>query len=616
MSRSFHDRLADLARPPESLKPDLSDMERRVGRRKGRKRLGSGATAAVIALAATVFLVRAFAQPTPQVPVGTLSPTVSNGKIAFARYSDGGWQIETINPDGTSEATLTNVPGNAFHPAWSPDGHRILFDVQSSGGRMQIFVVNDDGTGLTQLTDDPGWNYLPAWSSDGSKIAFVSTRDGNDEIYVMNADGSAQTRLTDSPVEDLSPSWAPGGGQIAFQSNRRGSNEIYVMNADGSDVTRLTDHPEAFDGRPEWSPDGDRIALASDRDGSGLYTMNTDGTDVVQLTHDPNVGSLDPAWSPDGASIVYTTSVDGSNRVGIFVVDVNTRSRQALLGAVGDVCCPTWQPISGVDQPVDDGETPLDDTSGPTPTPTLDTSPSLENGDALQIAGVPFLVCRVTVVSGDFGEGMDTAWVFEEERVPGAGCVQSEGFQRLAVGSDGRVDILSPRITDVLNDDAWKVWAYAAPDVNGDGIDEIAIAREGQQPRAIHLWLLTVAGGRIQTVSDATREPIDCGPDCDPAAWNVEIGPIIGKNGAVSDSGLSCGLLRPEDRDALVYWQADTENPLRVYLSKWHLDGRTLEPAGDGELFIDGTPGAYPPSGLDGLCGSPVSISPNYLTTT
>jgi tol-pal system beta propeller repeat protein TolB len=308
------------------------------------RRVGIGIVAFVIAITGLSFVVRAFG--TDHGPPVALTP-VSNGRIAFARLSDRGWQIETINPDGTSDATLAGIPSNAFHPAWSPDGRRILFEVQSSGGRTQIFVMNDDGSGLTQLTDGPGWNYLPAWSSDGSKIAFVSTRDGNDEIYVMNANGSAQTRLTDSPDEDLSPSWAPAGDRIAFQSNRRGNNEIYVMNTDGSDVARLTDDPAAFDGQPEWSPDGKRIAFASDRDGSGLYTMNTDGTDIVQLTHDANVGSIDPAWSPDGTSIVYSTSVHGSNQLGIFVVDIDARSGRALPGAVGDVCCPSWQPITG-----------------------------------------------------------------------------------------------------------------------------------------------------------------------------------------------------------------------------------------------------------------------------
>jgi tol-pal system beta propeller repeat protein TolB len=322
------------ARTPRESAPSLPTRPRRMA---------TTVIALIIAVAGLTFAAQAF-RTDHRRPV-TSSSTVSNGKIAFARFSDSGWQIDTINPDGTSDATLTDIPDAAFHPAWSPDGRQILFDVQSSSGRMQIFVMNDDGTGLTQLTDDPGWNYLPAWSSDGSRIAFVSSRDGNDEIYVMNADGSAQTRLTDSPNEDLSPSWAPGGDRIVFQSNRAGGNEIYVMNPDGADVTRITDDPATFDGAPKWSPDGARILFASDRDGPGLYTMNTDGTDIVQLTHDSQVGPLDPAWSPDGASIVYTTSLDASNQLGIFVVDVDARSRQALPDAVGDVCCPSWQPV-------------------------------------------------------------------------------------------------------------------------------------------------------------------------------------------------------------------------------------------------------------------------------
>jgi len=64
------------------------------------------------------------------------------------------------------------------------------------------------------------------------QIAFMSSRDGNDEIYIMNADGSGQTRLTDNPAYDAAPVWSPDGQRIAFYSTRDGNSEIYVMNAD------------------------------------------------------------------------------------------------------------------------------------------------------------------------------------------------------------------------------------------------------------------------------------------------------------------------------------------------------------------------------------------------
>ena len=43
---------------------------------------------------------------------------------------------------------------------------------------------------------------------ESSKIAFISTRDLNEEIYVMNAaDGSEQIRLTNNNVIDRFPDW-------------------------------------------------------------------------------------------------------------------------------------------------------------------------------------------------------------------------------------------------------------------------------------------------------------------------------------------------------------------------------------------------------------------------
>jgi TolB protein len=47
-----------------------------------------------------------------------------------------------------------------------------------------------------------------AFPGGNGKIAFVSTRDGNQEIYTMNPDGSAQTDISNSPGGDIAPGWS------------------------------------------------------------------------------------------------------------------------------------------------------------------------------------------------------------------------------------------------------------------------------------------------------------------------------------------------------------------------------------------------------------------------
>lgn len=261
-------------------------------------------------------------------------------KIAFESTLSGGYDIWTINADGTDPMQLTRRSEHNRFPSWSPDGTKIVFvSNRLKRSTFTIFIMNADGSKPVKISDIPGWNGHPEWSPDGTRIAFDSSSPGNFEIMVMNADGSNPVNLTNHPSLDSSPSWSPDGTKIAFFSDRDGNEEIYVMNADGSGQVNLTNNRYA-DTSPAWSPDGTKIAFVSTRDhvssvnveppskdeiGMGpeylekamqskrkhdVFAMNADGSNPVNLTRYNN-NDFKPTWAPDGSRIAFISIRDG-----------------------------------------------------------------------------------------------------------------------------------------------------------------------------------------------------------------------------------------------------------------------------------------------------------------
>jgi Tol biopolymer transport system component len=76
-----------------------------------------------------------------------------------------------------------------------------------------------------------------------SRLAFVSTRDGNQEIYTIREDGTDLRRLTNDPASDGGPSWSPDGSRIVFASDRTTMTQLYVVAAQGGPTTPLIRTP-------------------------------------------------------------------------------------------------------------------------------------------------------------------------------------------------------------------------------------------------------------------------------------------------------------------------------------------------------------------------------------
>jgi WD40-like Beta Propeller Repeat/HYR domain len=172
------------------------------------------------------------------------------------------------------------------------------------------------------------------------KIAFISSRDGNNEIYIMDGDGSNQTRLTNNSADDRAPAWSADGSKIAFRSSRDGNGEIYAMGSDGTNRTNLTNNP-ALDDFPDWGPTTadttlpilelpeDIIVNATTADGAQV-TFDVSATDNTDPNPVVNCSPVSGSAFPIGTTPVTCTATDSSgNKVsGSFSVTLKGATDQ------------------------------------------------------------------------------------------------------------------------------------------------------------------------------------------------------------------------------------------------------------------------------------------------
>jgi dipeptidyl aminopeptidase/acylaminoacyl peptidase len=108
-------------------------------------------------------------------------------------------------PERLSSAVRTTCRGKRHEgfdilSTWRPDGRKLLFmsdraTATNPEGDFELFVMDANGSNQTQITFNALDDEHPAWSPDGTRIVFVRDFDPiigefDEDILTMNADGS------------------------------------------------------------------------------------------------------------------------------------------------------------------------------------------------------------------------------------------------------------------------------------------------------------------------------------------------------------------------------------------------------------------------------------------
>ena len=187
--------------------------------------------------------------------------------------------------------------------------------VSSRDGNDEIYGIDRRGTQIN-LTTNPAHDRAPVWSPDGRRIAFTRQTGLARDVMVLDLERGTEVNVSaDADADDFDPSWSPDGNRLVFTSDRDGNDEIYTVDAVGDGLQNLTRHPGP-DRHPMWSPVGKTIAFTSGRDlRAAIYVMDADGSGVERLTSGVDSDDVRPRWHPAGSHLAFESNRDGASEV-------------------------------------------------------------------------------------------------------------------------------------------------------------------------------------------------------------------------------------------------------------------------------------------------------------
>jgi imidazolonepropionase-like amidohydrolase/Tol biopolymer transport system component len=214
----------------------------------------------------------------------------------------------------------------------SPDGKTIVFDFLGD-----IYTMPITGGKPVQFTKGLAFDSHPKFSPDGTKILFVSDRSGGENIWWYSLDKKDSLKVTDGETEHYqSAEWTPDGDYIV---GARGKLilKLWMFHKDGGAGAQLISKPDNLKTiEPAFGPDGRYVWFAQRR---GAWNYDAQFPQYQLAVYDRNNGEVDvrsfrygsaftPALSPNGNWLAYGSRYN--DQTGLVLRDLSTGEEKWL----------------------------------------------------------------------------------------------------------------------------------------------------------------------------------------------------------------------------------------------------------------------------------------------
>ncbi len=214
----------------------------------------------------------------------------------------------------------------------SPDGKTIAFDFLGD-----IFTMPITGGKPVQFTSGLAFDSHPKFSPDGKRLLFISDRSGGENIWWFTLDKKDSLQVTKGNTDHYqSAEWTPDGNYIV--GSRGGRNlKLWMFHKEGGSGAQLISKPDNLKTvEPAFGADG-RYIWHSQR--NNAWTYNAQLPQYQLAIYDRETGETEtetarygsaftPTLSPDGKWLVYGSRYN--DQTGLLLRDLKTGDEKWL----------------------------------------------------------------------------------------------------------------------------------------------------------------------------------------------------------------------------------------------------------------------------------------------